>query len=266
MHSFHAYIDEAGDDGFSFKPWPDRGSSEWFVVSAVVVRSSRHSEASQAVRAVIDPVETARGAPIHFTKLSHDQRIGVVHGLSRVNMRAICVCFNKQALPDGHTLEGNRRLYFYAVRYLLERVSWLSREYAPLEQGGDGRCKLHFSKCKGLSYSKMFAYLEKLKGDQTEVAWRHLDTEKCAIATHDESSWLRVTDCVASGFAKALELTQQGFCEDRYARLLKPVMYHAGRGMRKRYMGYGLKIAPSTPQVQPERDNRYGWLSLYRNV
>jgi hypothetical protein len=128
MHSFHAYIDESGDDGFAFRPWPARGSSEWFVVSACVVRESKRAEASALLHASIDPVEAIRRAPIHFAKLNHEQRVGIVHAIARVPIRVISVCFNKMALPAGHTLAGNRRLYFYAVRYLLERISWITRD------------------------------------------------------------------------------------------------------------------------------------------
>jgi len=36
--SFIAFIDEAGDEGFKFKDWPERASSEWFVLAACIVR------------------------------------------------------------------------------------------------------------------------------------------------------------------------------------------------------------------------------------
>lgn len=259
-HSYHAYIDESGDDGFTFKPWPDRGSSEWFVVSACIVRDCKLSEASDKLNDLVLPVEHSRKSPIHFAKLTHEVRVGIVHGLARLPMRVISICFNKMALPPGHTLEGNRRLYFYAVRYLLERISWFARENA---QGtpGDGRCKLNFSHCRGLSYPELFAYLGRLQNDTTQIAWQHIDTSSCIIEAHDASVWLRATDCVASGFARALELTPQGFCEDRYARLLRPVVY----AYQRRRWSYGLKITPFAPPVEKERDNRYEWLSLYRN-
>jgi Protein of unknown function (DUF3800) len=144
MHSFHAYIDESGDDGFAFKAWPDRGSSEWFIVSACVVKDASHTKASSMLHAAFDPMESVRKAPIHFAKLTHEQRVGAVHAISALPVRLISICFNKMSLPTGHTLEGNRRLYFYAIRYLLERISWLSRDKAALSPG-NGKCRLHFS-------------------------------------------------------------------------------------------------------------------------
>jgi len=257
--SFHAYIDESGDDGFIFKPWPDRASSEWFVVSACVVRDVTHTAASGLLHAAFDPIERVRGAPIHFAKLSHEQRVATAHAIGQLPVRLISVCFNKPALPAGHTLSGNRRLYFYAVRYLLERISWLAREKAPLS-AGDGTCRLHFSHCKGLSYAEMFSYLGRLQNDNTQIAWRYVDTAHPTIKAHVDSIWLRATDCVASGFARGLELTREGFCEDRYARLMKPRVYSHNH----RIWSYGLKITPYPPAVESHRDNRYAWLADFR--
>jgi hypothetical protein len=38
---FVAYIDEAGDEGFFIVPRPEKNSSEWFLMSAVVVRADK---------------------------------------------------------------------------------------------------------------------------------------------------------------------------------------------------------------------------------
>ena len=39
--TFVAFIDEAGDEGFFIVPRPDKKSSEWFLMSAVVVPSDK---------------------------------------------------------------------------------------------------------------------------------------------------------------------------------------------------------------------------------
>jgi len=260
MHSYHAYIDESGDDGFKLKDWPERGSSEWFVVGATFVRAIKHSEASQGLHALLDPIEKKRGSPIHFARLSHEERVAVCHGLGKLPIRVLAVCINKRALALGHTLAGERRLYFYAVRFLLERISWLARDNAPTS-GGDGKCKLHYAACKGLSYQRMYQYLHLLTAQSTQINWDHIETAaKPDINVPSASIWLRVSDCVATSFARAVELTPQGFCEDRYVRLLKPVVYRRSG----KYMSYGIKVFPQEPSPEKARDNRYSWLSLYR--
>ncbi|HRE81053.1 MAG TPA: DUF3800 domain-containing protein, partial [Opitutaceae bacterium] len=42
-HSFQVYIDESGDEGFVFLDG-EKGSSRWFVLSAVIVRTSNDIE------------------------------------------------------------------------------------------------------------------------------------------------------------------------------------------------------------------------------
>lgn len=51
---------------------------------------------------------------------------------------------------------------------------------------------------------------------------------------------LQIADAVASGFFKAVEPSRLGFTEDRYARMLKPVVFRH----KNRYLGYGLKFFP----------------------
>lgn len=69
---------------------------------------------------------------------------------------------------------------------------------------------------------------------------------------------LQIADAVASGFFKAVEPTSYGHTEDRYARMLKPVLYRK-EGIRH---GYGLTFCP-----QPsERALAEGRLSWFREI
>ena len=45
---FVVYIDESGDEGFSF----ERGSSEWFIVSAIITRKAKDIETVKLVDTV----------------------------------------------------------------------------------------------------------------------------------------------------------------------------------------------------------------------
>ena len=258
MHSFHAYIDESGDEGFVFRGAPERGSSEWFVLSAVVVREARLAQASRILQTMIGPIEDARRSPIHFSKLRHDQQVALSYGLGKMPVRIITICVNKRRLNALHGLGQARRLYFYCTRFLLERVSWITRDQLVAAEG-NGSCRLVFSASKGLSYAALSDYLSLLKVSQTNIAWPHIDTEKFKVQPHNSSIWLRAADVAASGFFKALELSPHGLCEDRFARLLQPAVYCRGPN----YSSYGMKFFPDRPEPEIERDNRYSWLSLY---
>jgi Protein of unknown function (DUF3800) len=259
MHSFHAYIDESGDEGFVFRDPPQpRGSSEWFVLSAVVVRERLLAQASRMLHAAIDPLEERRKSPIHFSGLKHDQQVALIHGLAQMPIRTITICANKRQLDGDHGLAEARRLYFYCTRFLIERVSWITRDKF-VRGEGNGQCRLSFSSCKGLSYENLAEYLGLLRAGQSNVAWQHIDVARFNVQPHNSSIWLRAADVVASGVAKGLELSEHGFCEDRFARTIRPIVYRRGEN----YSSYGMKFFPRRPAPEVERDNRYSWLSLY---
>jgi hypothetical protein len=265
-HSFEAYIDEAGDEGFTFRPPPEQGSSQWFVIAAFVIRATREPTESRKLKGILAELGDPNDRIAHFSKLSHEARVWYIRELAKLPARVIAICFNKPALPDGHTLHNSRRMHFYAARLLLERISWIARDN--LSKGeGDGKCGLTFSKCKNLSYGALGEYFEKLRAGETAIAWDHLDAEKARLSVlqADQSIWLRAADAVASGVYKGLELSRYGLCEDRYVRLLKPRVYGRkrwGRGLN--YTSYGMKMMPAIPTPEKERDNRYEWLSLYK--
>lgn len=259
MHSFHAFIDESGDEGFIFKEPPERASSEWFILSAVVIRDKLRVPVSNDLNNTIGKFE-AEHRKVHFSKLNHDQRKHVAKILGGTRVRLIHVCINKQKLPPGHGLDANRRLHRYAIRLLLERISWLCRDNAVAGEG-DGRCKLNFAHCKNLSYAMVGEYLDKLKGSETAIHWPSLDTANINVDASENSIWLRTADIAASGIAKALEIGPHGLCEDTFARLLRPVAYTYKTG---KCLGYGLKFLLPPPEVEKEKDNRYQWLSFYK--
>ncbi len=259
MHSFIAYIDEAGDEGFIFKDPPERASSEWFVIGATVIRSADESAAMEQMKGVIAPMEEKRKFPIHFSKLPHEARVAICHGLSKSKVFGIIVAGNKRQLdqPD-HALDSDRHLYFYSTRFLIERISWLVRDCR--RQGeGNGQCKLVFSHCKNLSYSRLKTYLKHLRTIPTHIEWNAVDVDNIEVLAHGKSVGLRLADSLVSGFYQGLELSQYSFSEGRYARMLKPIMYqHGGK-----YMSYGLKRHPCLPQEEEDRDGRYIWIREY---
>jgi hypothetical protein len=251
-HSFVAYIDESGDEGFKFRLEPGLGSSEWFVISAVLAPTSREIAYLKQFHEIIRPIEKARGKPIHFSKLNHEQRVAVCAGMGDSNFRHISISVHKPSL-DPANFAAAYRLYFYATRYLLERVSWLARDRAA-EFGGDGRVRLVFSNRRRMSYDDLRAYIDRLRADEdVRVHWPAIDTGLVEAREHSQLVGLRAVDVLASGIRYSLELTQYGHCEDRYGRLLEPRTYrHNGRARP-----YGMKFFPAYPAAEPLR---YGWL------
>ncbi len=258
VHSFVAYIDESGDEGFKFKPFPERASSEWFVISALMIPRSAEISELKKIDAIIKPIEKERKKVIHFSKLSHEQRIAVCHAIGNTNVRLISICIDKLKLQSDY-LKVGYNFYFYYTRYLIERISWLARDRAAGFEG-DGRVQLIFSNRNRMSYDDLRKYVDRLRlaSDEAGVSihWASIDTSLIKSRAHADLVGLRAVDSVASGIRYGLELSHYGLCEDAYVELLEPRTYRYANRARS----YGMKFFPSVPQIEPERNNRYGWV------
>ena len=205
--------------------------------------------------AIIRPMEEARKAPIHFSKLNHEQRVAACAAIGESNFRLLSVCVHKPSLDPANFAEAYR-LYFYATRYLLERMSWLARDRAAAFEG-DGRVRIIFSNRRRMSYDDLRAYLGRLRAappeDDVRVHWPAIDPNLVEPRPHDQLVGLRAADVAASGVRYGLELTQYGYCEDRYGRLLAPRVYRHS----EKALPYGMKFFP---QVPGRDGQRYGWI------
>lgn len=253
QHAFHAYIDESGDEGFSFREPPQQGSSEWFVLSACVVRAKNLAAIARQFAPTFKAIETA-GRVAHFRKLPDAEKLLLAESIGAKSIKTVSVCVNKRQLQEkytDHTLDRRRRLYFYASRLLLERITWIARDYKdPL--ASDHRCKLVFSRNKHFSYERLCRYLDDLQENQTRIEWDYIDLRATTALNHDDSIWLRVADTIASATASALEL---GKCDD-YVLAMRKVMY---RYRERQCRNYGLKFFPHDPVE--EKSGRYRWIA-----
>jgi len=238
---FQVYIDESGDEGFKFDQ-PGKGSSRWFVLSAVVTRAATDLETVKLVDRVRTTLGKPAREPLHFRKLKHEHRLPYVAEIAQAKVRIVNLLVHKPSIrePEKFTSEAHL-LYRYATRYLLERVSWLCRDH---RREQTDTAEVIFSNRSCMSYDKLRDYLKRLKERSNEfgvrIDWSVLDPERIEARTHDSLMGLQIADAVASSFYMACELTPQGFNEPRYANMLKPVLYRH----EKKSVGYGLKFWP----------------------
>lgn len=251
-HSFIAYVDESGDEGLTGKyrePGKAGGSSHWLTLGATVWRLSRDLDAVQLAKRIIAQLpEQRRKKPLHFMELNHPQRVMAVSNLCGEPFRSICVIANKPAIPDGTYVEHGH-LYHYLCRYLIERVSWLCRDLRPSVPEGDGRVRIVFSRKRSMDYEHFRAYMQLLKDkDDPEIRihWPVIDMDGIEAADHGSRFGLQIADIVTSGITTALEPDFYGNVEPRFARMLKPHVYHRG----KNYLSYGAKLVPPADQLQ----------------
>ena len=104
-----------------------------------------------------------RKKPLHFKDLSHEQRLPFVDKISKADLRTVSVLVHKPSIKEPEKFQERYRLYFYMVRYLLERLSWYCRDHRTTHDTGDGSAEIVFSNRSGMSCREMRAYLDHLK-------------------------------------------------------------------------------------------------------
>ena len=257
--SFVVYVDESGDEGFSF----GHGSSEWFVLSSVVTRKAKDLDTVKMVDTVRARLNKPDKKPLHFRDLRHEHRLVFVDTISKAPLKTVTVLAHKPSLKEPEKFQERYRLYFYSVRLLLERVSWFCRDHRAAQDPGDGSAEIVFSNRSGMSYEDLRRYMTTLKSQSeaqdVRIDWAIIKPEEITAFTAGKRMGLQIADALASSFFYAVQPSQYGHVEGRYARMLKPVIYHR----EGRHLGYGLKFWPREADTVWQNDKRMDWLEDY---
>lgn len=239
--SFVAYIDESGDEGFTFRD-DGSGSSRWFVLSALVVRKENDLLMVKAAREARELIRLGDKKPIHFCKLRHEQRTPVSRIVGGLPVRTVSILIHKPCISDPEIFQQQAySLYRYASRLLLERVSWLCRDEHDGKRG-DGRVELIYSNRSAMSYDDLRGYISQLhqgrSAQQVTIAWDVVSESLVRAVNHDQMAGLQLADVVASSVYQAVNPNFYGDTEESYLANLKRTIYRH-KGQRK---GYGLKF------------------------
>jgi len=243
-HSYLAFIDESGDDGLEKfrEPGGRGGSSSWLILSACLFRQVYSLDAVTWRDEISAKMPEKRSRALHFAELNHNQRVVAAQTIATKPVRALSVLAAKRPIPKDIYTEKNQ-LYFYMTRYLIERLSWLSRDLRPRVPEGDGRVAITFSRRGGMSYDAFREYLRRLKASndkEVRIHWPVIDIDAVDAKDHSSSASLQLVDAIASSFASAVEPNIYGNCELRYAEILKPITYRR----KGNYLSYGVKVVP----------------------
>lgn len=261
--SFRAYIDESGDEGFKFRKSSDeKASSDWFILSAFVTRKKTDIETVKVIDRVRQEFQLHPRKHIHWKKLKHHQKVRYAQIIAELQARLVAVCVHKPSLLEPETFQDRYRLYFYAVRYLVERISWLARDrHNPAKWGGDGIVELIFSNRQGMSYDEMKNYLrllekQKQMGKDIRIEFDRIPIDMLKTQTPGRSMGLQLADAAAGAFFNATELNKFGNTEPRYLKMLLPVLYRHKNNFR----GYGFKIVPREAIKSLGNEENLKWL------
>jgi len=261
--SFRAYVDESGDEGFKFRKSSDEeASSDWFVLASFITRKKTDIETVEIVDHVRQEFQFHPRKHIHWKDLRHPQKVRYAQRIAALQARLIAVCVHKPSLLEPETFQGRYRLYFYAVRYLVERISWLVRDrHNPAKWGGDGTTELIFSNRQGMSYSEMKDYLrllekQKQMGKDIRIEFDKIPIHKLGTQTPGRSMGLQLADAAAGAVFNAVERDKFGNTEPRYLRTILPILYRHD----SRCQGYGFKIVPGEAAANLRDEENLKWL------
>jgi len=242
---FVAYIDESGDEGWKF----GEGSSEWLVLGAAVFWRESEPKEVQLVDEVRDLINARRGVhnaaksaskPLHFRHLKHEQRKLLAGRIGSASLRTLVVAVHKPSLRQRDAFTQKQKLYFFATKILLERISRLVYE----RSRGACTTELCFENRSTLDYQGLRKYLQMLDENRNvfNFGGRPGVFSPDLLSTYQaaERKGLQIADAVASSYFFALEPDPYGHIEDGYVRLMAPRAYKK----KGKALGAGVKIWP----------------------
>jgi hypothetical protein len=110
-----------------------------------------------------------------------------------------------------------------------------------------------------MSYDELCDYLTQLREHSgmfdVRIEWQVIRADQVCSLTAGKRMGLQIADAVASSMFCAVQVSQYGFVEPRYARMLAPVVY-SRKGW---HVGYGLKFWPRDV-LSLLAEERYSWI------
>lgn len=259
-YDYVAYVDEAGDPGLKrLRPHVPKGSSEWFVLSAVVVSKAHEMPIRDWVAAMIEATGRTQRSDIHFRALHEGHKALVCQMLGARHVRCFSVCSHKKSLlewrhnPSLYLMNNQDWFYCFMSRYLLERVTHFVANHSRQIFGTVKKVKVVFSDRGGLNVGQMNAYLDKLKHQtragtvvlrRGNLVWDTIHPSLLRHANHLASAGLQLADIVASSFFLGCDQYHTLNCDPSYALALREKMARMPDRRTGLISGYGVKMLP----------------------
>jgi hypothetical protein len=162
-YGFVAYIDESGDDGLAkIKPIDPEGSSEWFVLSAVVVRANNENAGGRWQQDIMRGFGYTQRTDIHYRKLSLKRKRVACEYMARQPLRIFVLMSNKKNMrgySNKRCAEEPYYFYWWCSRILLERVTTFCAMASQVIYKEDRKVKMIFAQRGGMSYPRLMSYL-----------------------------------------------------------------------------------------------------------
>lgn len=292
-YDYIAYIDEAGDPGLrKVKPLDKNGSSEWLIISAVVVRKSSECDLGFWNKEFVQLCCGTQAKEFHFRNLNPNKQILACEHLAQKPVRAFATCSNKKNMKGWKNpfaakmnieLAGEkpnyRWFYYWLSRILLEKVTDYVYRRSMKEHGAPKKVKLVFSERGGIKYGELEEYYRLLYWhdkygtqfvDRDKIEWRVLHKDLLEAHPHNSRPGLILPDIVASSFFTACDKYDRNKAPDpRSAFKLDTRLTRRNDKLDSQPAGYGVKLIPNLKVAQLDEDQyrifkNYGYLKKKR--
>lgn len=268
-YQYIAYVDEAGDPGLAnIKPIDSKGSSEWLILSGVLVRASNELRTKDWDRDFRIAGGRKPEHAIHFRKLRDPHQLAVCEELAKLPVRAFVVASNKKnirrykndfAQAQRDTLMDHSQsyswLYFWLFRLLMEKMTDYAARRAVFDNAPSGLMKIEISRCSHVHYPDLIKYLHWLRIKdrqgtqfitQGAITWSAIDFDLIEDHDHATRSGLVLPDIVASAFFAACDRVDRGRSPNPFpAFKLDKRMARRSERRDDTPAFYGVKLFPS---------------------
>jgi hypothetical protein len=252
-----AFVDESGCDGDKF----ERGSSEFLILSAVVGIGVMQPDIDMR----LDALRNMSGKPDDwqipkFEKAPAPVRWAMCQLFADLPFYSAHVVIHKPSIRDNALRTDKNRLYRYASKLLVERISWICD--AMHTPGAPGElCEIIFSQDLSRCYSSFKDYIARLSAARdrinTSIKWKHISADHIRDVPFRKLSGLLLADYHASALGLALEKKKFGQYDDRLARILNEAIR---KSRTHGVFSYGYKLWPKEAESLFNKDDRFSWM------
>lgn len=203
--------------------------------------------------------------PLHFRKLSSNQKVAAFIRLSDAPMIAVVVASDTSAAPPRGEPSNAGNQYRYALSFLLERASLLAASRGqPLDFVIERSHHMQID-----SFEHYVARLSRGFRDQRRLMqWEALDQGRIRTAAKRDEPELWAADGVAHAFHLALEEHGglRGGVEPIYADILQPRLWRGPSGDRIERLGFTFMPTPLAGKFTEENEAVRTWIIDQRQI
>lgn len=201
-------------------------SSPFFILAAVVVPDDRDADLRAERDKLCVALDRPIGTVLHWAEniKRHEQRKFVASALGSQDYVTLSyVIVDKarlRASGGAQGLKDHTAMYNYAIRRLLERLSWLIRD-------SHGEAILTFAAIRRFPYHRLTDYLDLLKLVGTTIHWPAFRGDP-RILQQNQSDLLQVADIAAGILSAAIVPDRFGDLEPTYLARVRDRIYRRG--------------------------------------